>query len=286
MDSKARSKPMRNILDRLLKSGVRESSLGSDVTGRTSFKIAERLERTPIPPAQGKTLSRDEGESDFEVIIFGDQIILEEPVEAWPLCDFLISFYSKGFPLEKAIEYVRLRRPFCVNDLQLATLLLDRRLVMGVLDAIDVPTPPRIVVNRDGGPRFFNAEIAEVASRDFSLVANSKKFPTLPLRLNRDELVVGEQSIRKPFVEKPVDAEDHNINLYFAGGGCRKLFRKVANKSSEFLPELSALRISVDSEYGRRKDSYIYEAFLQSDSCEDVKVYTVGLNYAHAETRK
>jgi len=30
------------------------------------------------------------------VVIFSEEIILNEPVEKWPLCDCLISFHSKG----------------------------------------------------------------------------------------------------------------------------------------------------------------------------------------------
>ncbi|ORX41725.1 hypothetical protein BCR36DRAFT_587838, partial [Piromyces finnis] len=52
MDNKARSKPMRNILNRLLSTG------------------------------------------EFQIVIFGDK---------WPICDFLISFFSKGFPLQKQL---------------------------------------------------------------------------------------------------------------------------------------------------------------------------------------
>ena len=36
----------------------------------------------------------------------------------WPLCDCLIAFHSKGFPLEKSISYAQLRRPYIINNLE------------------------------------------------------------------------------------------------------------------------------------------------------------------------
>jgi hypothetical protein len=43
-------------------------------------------------------------------------VILERPVEEWPLCDVMLSWHSEGFPLWKAQQYVKLRRPFLIND--------------------------------------------------------------------------------------------------------------------------------------------------------------------------
>ena len=71
-------------------------------------------------------LSRMSAFDCVDIFVFPDDTIVNIPVEDWPICDCLISFYSKGFPLEKAIEYAKLRKPFSLNDLEMQFALLDR----------------------------------------------------------------------------------------------------------------------------------------------------------------
>ena len=56
------------------------------------------------------------------------------------------------------------------------------------------------------------------------------------------------------------------------------MFRKTANISSQFFPTNGKSTI-------RTNGSYIYEEFLSTDGF-DIKVYTVGQDYAHAEARR
>jgi inositol-hexakisphosphate/diphosphoinositol-pentakisphosphate 1-kinase len=84
-------------------------------------------------------LQRLEQFNEFDIVQFTDECILRKAVEEWPECDALISFYSRGFPLEKAHAYVVLRKPFMVNDVTRQWTLLDRRLVYETLIEHNIP---------------------------------------------------------------------------------------------------------------------------------------------------
>lgn len=207
-----------------------------------------------------------------------------------PSSDYLISFYSDGFPLEKAMAYVKARKPFCVNDVPMQQILWDRRLCLHLLDKIHVRTPKRLEVSRDGGPQILTQDVAkhikDISGVVLDPVDTNGFLPPRKVELvdDGDALSVDGQVLKKPFVEKPTSGEDHNIIIYFpksAGGGARKLFRKIGNKSSDFIPDLTVPRAITEP-----NSSYIYESFMQVDNAEDVKAYTVGPNYCHAETRK
>ncbi|XP_059134267.1 inositol hexakisphosphate and diphosphoinositol-pentakisphosphate kinase 2 isoform X22 [Peromyscus maniculatus bairdii] len=189
------------------------------------------------------------------VVVFEEEVILNEPVENWPLCDCLISFHSKGFPLDKAVAYEKLRNPFVINDLNMQYLIQDRRDVYSILQAEGILLPRYAILNRDpNNPKECNLIEGE------------------------DHVEVNGEVFQKPFVEKPVSAEDHNVYIYYptsAGGGSQRLFRKIGSRSSVYSPESSV----------RKTGSYIYEEFMPTDGT-DVKVYTVGPDYAHAEARK
>ena len=191
----------------------------------------------------------------FEVVFFGDDVILNEPAQDWPICDVLVAFFSSGYPLPKAKEYVALRRPLILNDLDMQELMQDRRRVYDLLEASGIDVPRHVYLSRDG---YVSTGTGEGnGARDQEV----KEFD--------DHIEVNGVTIHKPFVEKPVNAEDHRICLYYptsAGGGCKKLFRKIGNRSSAFFPDINEVR---------QEGSYIYEEFVETQGT-DVKMYTVG----------
>ncbi|XP_049954851.1 inositol hexakisphosphate and diphosphoinositol-pentakisphosphate kinase 2 isoform X3 [Schistocerca serialis cubense] len=200
-------------------------------------------------------LTRLEEFEFIKIVIIPEEIILKTSVELWPKCDCLISFHSKGFPLDKAIQYANLVKPFIINNLHMQYDIQDRRKVYSILEKEGIEIPRYAVLDRDS-PDPKHHELVE----------------------SEDHVEVNGIIFNKPFVEKPVSAEDHNIYIYYptsAGGGSQRLFRKIGSRSSVYSAESRV----------RKTGSYIYEDFMPTDGT-DVKVYTVGPDYAHAEARK
>ncbi|KAK2962515.1 putative Inositol hexakisphosphate and diphosphoinositol-pentakisphosphate kinase [Blattamonas nauphoetae] len=210
-------------------------------------------------------LSRIKEHGDIKIIYFGDEVILNRPVLEWPHCDILLSFYSDGFPLQKAQEYVQLHHPFMINDLFEQEALFRRDTIYTRLIAHNIPVPNHVIVYRE----------------DFGRNTNPAEVHDLP-----DRIIVNKKTIRKPYVEKSLDAENHDVWVYYPPdmevekgkfGGVRKLFRKVDNKSSEYDPTVKHIRTD---------QSYLYEEFIRVDKGMDVKVYAVLPDYVHSELRK
>ena len=83
---------------------------------------------------------------------------------------------------------------------------LYRRKVYEILESHGIDVPPYVVLDR-----------------------NDDESPDI-VEIDDDTIEVKGHTFHKPFVEKPISAEDHNIYIYFPsdyGGGSQRLFRKV-----------------------------------------------------------
>lgn len=173
-----------------------------------------------------------------------------------------------------------------------------------MLDKIGVPTSKRLECNRDGGPQL-DQRIAETIQQSLGIRVDKPR-PLSEFSMKGDDtIVIDGKTLDKPFVEKPVSGEDHNVNIYFSkkkGGGARKLFRKVSMRVWSRNPERNSpltwaretpkqvgnqsSAYDPDMVVPRTDASYIYEQFIDVENSEDIKVYTLGPNFVHAETRK
>ena len=148
--------------------------------------------------------------------------------------------------MHNAEAHVTLRQPHCINKVATQNILLDRRKVYALLKENYIPHPQAIVVERDPA----TGALVGLGEDEFYE--------------GDDYLQIGSRKISKPFVEKLIDAEDHNICLYSPGSGVASLFRKVGDTSSTFEP---------DRCHVRRDGSYMYEPFMKTRGT-DIKVYT------------
>ncbi|KAM7279313.1 hypothetical protein ACFE04_006447 [Oxalis oulophora] len=217
------------------------------------------MEKKVSSAPMGQILNRLQAFGEFEFIFFGDKVILEDPIGSWPICDCLIAFYSSGYPLQKVQAYAALRRPFLVNELEPQHLLHDRRKVYEYLKP--AKEHKALEVRKD-----LRLEMYGIPVPRYALVNREVPYQDLDYFVEEEDFVeVHGNRFWKPFVEKPIHADDHSIMIYYpssAGGGMKELFRKVGNRSSEFHPDVRRVR---------REGSYIYEEFMPTGGT-DVKV--------------
>lgn len=122
-----------------------EDDVGSDFE-RITVGVCAMAKKVSSKP-MGEILSRLGSCPHFELIIFREEVILHEPVDNWPRCEALISFYSKDFPLRKAQAYAQLRNPFLINDLDKQWDIMVRG-AKTILELIDTS----ILLNTDNSP--------------------------------------------------------------------------------------------------------------------------------------
>ncbi|EJW02223.1 hypothetical protein EDEG_03341 [Edhazardia aedis USNM 41457] len=231
-------------------------------------------------PHLQKLLDRLKKHHNIEIL--DEECILNVPVCLWPQSDVLISFYHNHLPFAKVLSYINLTNIHCINDFNMQYCLFDRRVVYMILQKLKIPVPCHIFINRDNIN--MPPSIAKYVSDRFNL---NLEIPKLADETNLIEcyceikkegyIKVGEKILHRPFIEKPVNSEDHNIFVYLENNTVRKLFRKKGNVSSEI--DCSIKKI-------RRDRSYIYEKFYKADEYKDIKVYALRTDYAYAESRK
>ena len=150
---------------------------------------------------------------------------------------------------QKSCAKVKVRRVFCfpaagISYVNVFPSSLLRPTMYSLLASAGIDTPRHAILLRDENGEPINTNFVEY----------------------EDSVQIGDVVFQKPFVEKPVNAEDHHIYIYYpssAGGGSQRLFRKVGNRSSIYSAESSV----------RKEGSYIYEDFVVTDGT-DVKVHT------------
>ncbi|KAK1866932.1 hypothetical protein I4F81_009444 [Pyropia yezoensis] len=187
------------------------------------------------------------------------------PVAEWPDVDILLAFHAPGFPLDAVTEYAAARQVPLVNSLADQYTLRDRSQIWAALVEAGVPTPD-LVVRRERPP---STAAAGIAGSDGDAAPPVVRLPAASCGgvVTQDGewlLVDGVRALRKPFVEKPLDADDHLCIVYHAGDGGASVIER---KRVTHLPDRRAIRPT---------GGYVYERYHRAVAGADVKVYAAG----------
>lgn len=125
-----------------------DCSMSSNSGKQVIVGVCAMAKKTQSKPMK-EILTRLQEFEYIKMIVFEEDVILKESVENWPIVDCLISFHSKGFPLEKAIQYSQLRQPYVINNLHMQFDIQDRRRVYAILEKEGIEIPRYAVLDRD-----------------------------------------------------------------------------------------------------------------------------------------
>ena len=192
----------------------------------------------------------------IQVVIFSDETIINEPISKWPNCDALLCFYTPEHPVQKTKDYIKLNNPFLINDLELSETLENRSTIFHHLEKLNIPMPKFVTCSRD-------LENSETDNSGHSSI----------LEEFGDRIIVNGVVLYKPFVEKPLETDKHDVVIYYKNGGSLVISRSKSGIQTK-TSENSAVR---------RSGNYHYEEYLENG--QEVKVYVGSDNYFHSEIR-
>jgi len=178
------------------------------------------------------------------VIQLSDRVLETEPVENWPLCDISLTLYLDKYNYPPSI-----------------------------LDKISNYTSLRkpYILN--------NCEFREVLRNRIDIYKILHE-----LEILTPTFEVGDyKNIQKPFIEKPVSADEHDIVIYHAEGGSTKIQVKPEFGTKIKESENSIPRCDSAETQNLPPRTFIYEQFLENAT--EVKIKVIGDNYAHGEAR-
>jgi len=166
-----------------------------------------------------------------ETILFDDDVY-----QSFPRCDAIWTLYSPDLPLNKVESYIERVGCMELNSIAGLVALRDRREMYRILVENEIPVPFHVVCNRK-----------EEADHPDNCVI--EEFD--------DYIVVDGQKLSKPFLEKPADADNHEVYIYYpksVGGGRTRLGKNMCG-----FDERGRIR---------RHGSFVYERFIPSEGFE------------------
>jgi len=193
---------------------------------------------------------------DVEAFEFNVETLQFYDVPSWPRCDaFLCLDRDSNYPnrtqvLARIDQYIALHKPFILNPQPLREKLRSRSWIYRRLNSIGIQTPEYAIYDP--------LSTIRVVRED-----------------RKDSVKIGKHVIKRPFIEKPIKTDSHDIVIYHANG-----------KGSTVMhtpPEQGTQVYHSENNSIRTDGPFIYEEFLPN--ALEVKIKIIGADFACGECR-